>query len=117
RGMHAVVAPIIVKNFHGDKPHYPVTEPTRTFMTGNHHLLVAPYMVPRYGERPGQEPRTYAVDIPGPTEVPSGNGGSLAIAFLAQNNYQEPGHDPRDPVSTIVQKGSTQAVVAAGLVN
>ncbi|RWF10598.1 MAG: C-5 cytosine-specific DNA methylase, partial [Mesorhizobium sp.] len=41
----------------------------------------------------------------------------VAAAFLAQNNYQEPGHDAREPVSTIVQKGSTQSVVAASLMS
>lgn len=37
----------------------------------------------------------------------------VAVAFLAQNNYQEPGHDAREPLSTIVGKGSTQSPVTA----
>ncbi|MGO7560526.1 DNA cytosine methyltransferase [Rhizobium johnstonii] len=37
----------------------------------------------------------------------------VTAAFLAQNNYLEPGHDAREPVSTIVGKGSTQSVVSA----
>lgn len=42
---------------------------------------------------------------------------SVITAFLSQNNYQEVGHDARRPLSTIVQKGSTQSVIAASLVS
>lgn len=154
--------------------------------------IVAPYLVPRYGERDGQEPRTLSVEGPLPTVVPDGNGGSLVApiltsaqqggshrsadephrtitasdkdqnqvvaahlmtmrnagkpyneadrpthtvtaggaglslvdakvgrvaAFLAQHNTDMVGHHPEEPVSTIVQKGCTQAVVSAGLMN
>lgn len=41
----------------------------------------------------------------------------VVSAFLAQHNYMEPGHDAREPVSTIVQKGCTQAIVEAALVS
>lgn len=41
----------------------------------------------------------------------------VVSAFLAQHNYLEPGHDAREPLSTIVGKGCTQAVVSAGLLN
>jgi DNA (cytosine-5)-methyltransferase 1 len=75
-----LVVPVIVKNNFGDKPHYPVDEPTRTIVAGgSHHALVA--------------------------------------AFLAQHNTDMVGHHPHEPVSTIVQKGCTQAVVSAGLVS
>ncbi|WP_283196655.1 DNA cytosine methyltransferase [Rhizobium sp. BT04] len=38
---------------------------------------------------------------------------SVFCAFMAQNNYLEPGHDVREACSTIVAKGSTQSPVAA----
>jgi DNA (cytosine-5)-methyltransferase 1 len=41
----------------------------------------------------------------------------LVAAFLAQHNTGMTGHDAREPVSTIVQKGCTQAVVATHLMN
>lgn len=41
----------------------------------------------------------------------------VVAAFLAQHNTDMVGHDARKPVSTIVQKGSTQAVVAAHMLN
>ncbi len=45
--------------------------------------LVAPFMVPRYGERPGQEPRTRSIEEPAPVVVPTGNGGNLVAAHLS----------------------------------
>jgi DNA (cytosine-5)-methyltransferase 1 len=129
-------------------------DPIRTVTTAGGLGVVAPYLVPRYGEREGQEPRTRSVETPMPVVVPTANGGSLAAvhlsafygdgaggtnrsadpsepartivtenrhavvaAFLAQHNTDMVGHDTREPVSTIVQKGCTQAVVSAGLVN
>lgn len=45
--------------------------------------LVAPYMVPRYGERAGQAPRSRPVDQSAPTVVKGGNGGNLVEAQIA----------------------------------
>jgi DNA (cytosine-5)-methyltransferase 1 len=118
-----VIAPVIVKNYHGDKPHYPVTEPTRTILTGQHHMLVAPTLInTRNGERQGQEPRVRDIAEPHPTVTALGSQGAVVAAFLAQHNTARdgqinPGRDAREPVSTIVQSGSHQAVVSAGLVN
>lgn len=112
--------PFIVPVTHaGDTRVHGIGEPLRTVTTAHRgeHALVSPFLVPRYGEREGQEPRTRAVGAPCPTVVPTGNGGSLVAAFLAQHNGGMVGHDAREPVSTIVQKGCTQAVVSAGLVN
>jgi DNA (cytosine-5)-methyltransferase 1 len=153
--------PFIVPVTHaGDTRAHSIREPIRT-QTGakrGEHAVVVPYMVPRYGERDGQEPRTLSVEKPLSVVVPTGNGASLVTpfvtkfransvghgadeplhtvtansyvkrpggaaplgvvsAFLAQHNYLEPGHDAREPVSTIVGKGCTQAVVSAGMVN
>ncbi|MGJ5000546.1 DNA cytosine methyltransferase [Bradyrhizobium sp. HKCCYLRH2060] len=157
RGEQALVAPYVTK-FNTGATGHAVGDPLHTITAAHSETrpgaaaplgLVAPYLVPRYGERQGQEPRTRPVDIPAPVVVATGNGGSLfaahlttmrnadkpqqgadrpahtvtaggahigvVAAFLAQNNYLEPGHDARKPVSTIVAKGSTQAAVSAGL--
>jgi DNA (cytosine-5)-methyltransferase 1 len=83
--------------------------------------IVAPFFVPRYGERPGQEPRCQPTNVPGATVVPTGNGASLVAAFLAQHNAGPrpgaPGHDTREPTSTLTVTGSQQAVISAGLLN
>jgi DNA (cytosine-5)-methyltransferase 1 len=156
--VEATIAPFVAGLAHGDsggRREYGVAEPLTTVQAGgNNHAVVAPYLVPRYGEREGQEPRTRSVEAPMPVVVPTANGGSLAAvhlsvyygagaggtdrsadpgepartivtenrhavvaAFLAQHNTDMVGHDAREPVSTIVQKGCTQAVVSAGLVN
>ncbi len=120
RGEKAIVTPYIAGLAHGEhkerpgaRSHTP-NEPVRTIHAGGgNHAVVAPYLVPRYGERKGQEPRTYPADLPAPTIVPTANGGSLVQAFLAQHNTGMVGHDTRKPLSTIVGKGCTQAVVAA----
>ena len=153
--------PFIVSVAHGDsrgRREYGLDEPGRTHTATGHQALVTPYLVPRYGERLGQEPRTRSIEEPMPTVVPTANGGSLAAvhltkfrnnsvgsgadeplhtvtansfikrpggaapmgvvaAFLAQHNTDMVGHDARKPVSTIVQKGCTQAIVAAHLLN
>jgi len=92
---HSIVAPLIVKNNHGDKPHTAIDEPLRTVVAGGtHHAVVAPCMVPRYGERDGQVPRARSVEDPMPTVVNSGNGGSLVAASVS-SFYGGPGGDGR----------------------
>ncbi|PBC23496.1 MULTISPECIES: DNA cytosine methyltransferase [unclassified Mesorhizobium] len=90
---------------------------TITASTKDQNAIIAPYLVPRYGEREGQAPRTLPADAPMPTIVPTSNQGSLAAVYLAQNNTGVVGHHPEEPLSTIVQKGCTQSVIAASLVS
>jgi DNA (cytosine-5)-methyltransferase 1 len=85
--------------------------------TAGAFAAVSPFLVPRYGERAGREPRSRPVDMPSPTIVPDGNGGSLAACFLAQNNTGLVGHEVEEPLSTVVGKGCTQSVVACHLLN
>ncbi|MDQ0314830.1 DNA (cytosine-5)-methyltransferase 1 [Amorphus orientalis] len=122
---NAVITPFVTKFRSGSTGH-DAREPLAT-VTANGQSdrpggavplgVVAPYLVPRYGERPGQEPRTRAIDTPHPVVVPTGNGASLVAAFLAQHNTDMVGHDARAPVSTIVGKGCTQGLVAAHMIN
>ncbi|MBZ9852815.1 DNA cytosine methyltransferase [Mesorhizobium sp. CA13] len=77
---------------------------------GINHAVVAPTLI-GCGGRAGQS-RPRGGDEPMATQTAKADV-CVAAAFLAQNNYQEPGHDAREPVSTIVQKGSTQSVVSA----
>jgi DNA (cytosine-5)-methyltransferase 1 len=75
--------------------------PLTTIVSKNEHLVVAPYMVPRYGEDPdprrgggaGQAPRAIAVDRPMPTIVPTQNGAQLVAAFMAKHygGHETPG--------------------------
>jgi len=90
---------------------------TVTASRKDQNCIVAPYLVPRYGERLTQEPRTRSVEEPAPVIVPTANGASLVAAFMAQHNTDMVGHAMQEPVSTIVQKGCTQAVVSALLMS
>ncbi|MFG1255893.1 DNA cytosine methyltransferase [Xanthobacter flavus] len=76
--------------------------------------LVAPYLVPRYGERPGQEPRTYPCDKPGPTPVPTGNEGSVAaVHMMTMRNSGAPSSPADQPARTMVADGAAETLVSA----
>jgi DNA (cytosine-5)-methyltransferase 1 len=112
--------PFIVPVTHqGDVRVHGVDEPMRT-ITGAHrgeHGLVAPYLVPRYGERPGQDPRAMPIDRAMPTVVPTANGGELVTAFLAKHfgGHMTPGCAPDRAMHTITAKDH-HGLVASTLV-
>lgn len=74
---------------------------TVTASTKDANQVVAPFLVPRYGERPGQEPRTHAATEPASTVVPTGNGGSLVAAHLAVFRGDHAGRDLAAPAPTV----------------
>jgi DNA (cytosine-5)-methyltransferase 1 len=89
-----LVAPMISPITHeGDRSTPPADQPLATITTANRgeQALVAPYLVPRYGEREGQEPRVRSVEDPAPVIVPDGNGGSLVAANLATYHQEGDG--------------------------
>lgn len=93
-------------------------EPTDTIVGRSKDALIAATMVQTgYGEREGQEPRALDIEKPLGTVVAGAAKHAVVAAFLAQHNTDVVGHSAHEPVSTIVQKGSTQAVVSAGLLN
>jgi DNA (cytosine-5)-methyltransferase 1 len=101
--------PFIIPVTHGgDLRGHSIDEPVRT-ITGAHrgeHAFVAPYLVPRYGERVGQDPRALPIDQPAPVIVPTQNGGSLVAAFLAKHNggHEATGTQLRLPTDTITAR-------------
>ena len=115
---HAVVAPVFTYAQQGGG-NRDAAEPLHTITASSkdQNALAVPFFVPRYSERPGQKPRTRPVTQPLPVIVPTGNGASLIAPFLAQHNTGVVGHDARKPLSTIVQRATTQAVVAPYLLN
>lgn len=121
RGEHALVTPFVTK-FRRGATGQAIGDPLCTVTANSYERrpggaapigLVAPHlMTMRNAGKPFE-----AADQPAHTITASGAHLHLVAAFLAQHNYMETGHDAREPVSTIVGKGSTQAVVSAGLVN
>lgn len=114
-----IVAPLICPVTHDGERRTPgADEPLATITTAQRgeQALVAPYLVPRYGEREGQEPRTRSVEEAGPAVVPDGNGGSLAAIHLqTANNSRDPLYGADEPANTIVSDGARHSVVAANL--
>ncbi len=115
-----VMAPFVSRGQHGGG-NRPADAPLHTVAAsdGDTNQVVVPYLVPRYGERDGQAPRSLSVERPMPTPVPDGNQGSLTVAYLAQHNGGKRGpigRDARDPVSTLMTDGSQQQLVAASMV-
>jgi DNA (cytosine-5)-methyltransferase 1 len=113
---HAVVSPFVAYAQQGGAVRDPLAPlHTVTASVKDQNQVVVPYLVPRYGERAGQEPRTRDVAEPAPTIVPTGNGGDLAAVFLAQHNDNRIGSDPAQPAPTVTTRGTQTHVVAAYL--
>ncbi|ODN70198.1 DNA cytosine methyltransferase [Methylobrevis pamukkalensis] len=93
----------------------PADAPSQTFTASakDQNVVIAPYLVPRYGERDGQEPRNLAVDKPGPTPVPTGNEGSLVAVSLCREFGNSVGSGVAEPVGTITAGGSGKTSLVA----
>jgi len=74
---------------------------------------VAPFFVPRYGERPGQEPRSRRITRPMPTVVSTGNGASLVSATLAKFYGTAKASDIKAPLGTVTAGGNKFGLVTA----
>lgn len=110
----SVVAPFVAYAQQGGAVRDPLAPVhTITASAKDQNQVVVPFLVPRYGERPGQEPRTRDVAAPAPTIVPTGNGGDVAAVFLAQHNDNRIGSDPAQPAPMVTTRGTQTHVVAA----
>jgi DNA (cytosine-5)-methyltransferase 1 len=93
-------------------------EPIRTVTGDPRHAVIAAHVTKNnFGDKPAS-----GAAEPLHTATSQYNRFGLVAAFLAQHNVsrggvQNPGRDAREPASTILQSGSHQAVVSAGLMN
>ena len=131
RGELAVVAPTMVQAAHGDGQPGGVkrwgsgaksaTDPLGTITasgSGGQALAAATMVQIGYGEREGQAPRALDIEQPLGTVVAGGIKHGLTTAYMMQANggfNATPGHDMREPSSTITNTGSQQQLVAATL--
>ena len=110
---HALAFPFLVNYHGGTDPERDGTEraasidePVPVIPTENRYGLVAPFIVPHFGERDGQAPRTHDVGEPVPTVTGQG-AGSLAVPFILprQGFYDchrdKPARSVAEPVPTI----------------
>lgn len=121
----ALVAPSLVRVAHGERDkngkkrgqgEHECGAPLPTVTASNDFALMGATLIQTgYGERPGQAPRVPGLHKPIGTLV-DGQKHALVAAFMAQHNTGEVGHPMTRPVSTIVQKGCTQGLVASTIV-
>lgn len=93
---------------------------TITASAKDQNCIVAPFTVPRYGERDGQAPRCNSIESPSPTVVPDGNGASLVAPFLASPAHSTttgrgPNHWPMEEPLRTVLASNDKVVVAPHL--
>lgn len=109
-----IVAPHLMTMRNAQKPFNGADEPLHNITAGGAGLsVVAPFLAPRYGERPGQEPRTRSLEEPSAVVVPTGNEGSLAAVHLSLQFGASVGSDAAEPVGTITAGGAGKAAVVA----
>lgn len=101
-------------HFRGQSIEKPPTEPVGTITAKNDRCVVAPYFVPRNGERVGQAPRCSKATEPMPTVVPTANGAGLVSAFLAKHYGGVVGHEVEKPAGTVTSVDH-HSVVAVNL--
>ena len=105
----AAVAPIIAPITHGGDRRTPsADEPIQTITCAHRGELglIAPYMVPRYGERDGQSPRSRSVTEPMPVVVPDGNGAQLVSSHLTKFRTGSVESELSDPMPTVTANSS-----------
>ncbi|GLS44473.1 DNA cytosine methyltransferase [Methylobacterium brachythecii] len=121
KDQNAVVAPFITE-FNTGSVGRGIDEPVNTVTSHSSDThgggaaplgLVSGILVPRYGERAGQEPRARAVDQPAPVIVPTGNEGSLAAIHMTRQFGASVGSAAEEPVGTITAGGAGKAGVVA----
>jgi len=98
--------PFLLSQASGGAPR-PMNEPVPTICAKGAVQMVQPFLVPFFGERAGQEPRTHAVDEPVPAVTSHGAGG-LVEPFVVAIDHQG-GNGPYirsadEPAPTITTK-------------
>lgn len=103
----------------------PIDQPVSTILnTGSHQAVVTAttrplasgYIVPRYGERAGQEPRCRSLKQPLSTITPNSNEGNLVVPIIDRQFGNSAGAPVSEPTGTITGINKT-ALVAASVTN
>ncbi|MEQ1762563.1 MAG: DNA cytosine methyltransferase [Pyrinomonadaceae bacterium] len=105
KGMFGFVEakPYIV-NMKGQSDARSVDDPTFTQTKKQHQYLAEPFIVPFFGEREGQEPRTRNINEPAPT-VTTNNRIGLCEAYIVKFYGNEKGAESVDaPLATVTAK-------------
>lgn len=102
RGELGLCEPFLLQQQSGGAPRR-VSEPVPTVAGAGAIGLVQPFLVPFYGERPGQEPRTHSVDDPVPT-LPASPKFGLVRPFLSPYYGTSGPASVDEPMPTVTTK-------------
>lgn len=120
---HALVAPYVMPNNTNNVPHG-LDEPVPTITTGNRNFLVAPilapFLVPLFGDYPGGAPRVRSVEDPVSTLTTYSNTNRLVAPYLIPRYGERDGQEPRTrevdaPLPTVVPTQNGAQLCAAFL--
>jgi DNA (cytosine-5)-methyltransferase 1 len=106
RDRFAVASPTIFRVNQGDGRQRGLTsgdEPLPTLTASESLGIATPFLVPNFGERPGQEPRTHAITEPAPTIAASGHI-QLAQPFISlctHGNGRNGARPVGEPIGTV----------------
>jgi DNA (cytosine-5)-methyltransferase 1 len=125
RDRFALATPTLIRAGHGDDrhtaegrvldPHDPIPA-----VTGSNEIGRAmPFLVPNFGERPGQEPRTHSIEDPAPTIAATGHI-QLAQAVIAPCTHHDTSNRARgadQPLPTITGANRGDLTIAQPFVS
>lgn len=93
------------RGLHSNRAYDPEEKPLHTVTAKNHDgHLVTPYLVPFYGERDGQDPRTHDLEEPLPTVPASKSPAGVCRPYLVAYNGQSGAHDVDEPLPTVTTR-------------
>lgn len=99
----------VMNNWPHQQTGYPIDRPLPSQTTANHIGVVEPFIVPNFGEREGQSPRTHGIDGPMPTITGHGAGALIEPFIIPQHSCGAP-HGMGQPVPTITTDGACALV-------
>jgi DNA (cytosine-5)-methyltransferase 1 len=110
RGEKAIVAPTLVRNFHGEKQSRPITDPVGTLMTGNHQMLAASFIsaAQQGGAVRGAEDPLHTV-----TASAKDQNQVVAAHLATMRNADKPHQGADQPAHTVTAGGARMHLVAA----
>ncbi len=124
-GQHLGLAQPFIVQYHGGKSdkrngterQYSLLDPLPTIDTQPRYALAAPFLVPHFGERDGQSPRSHGVTAPLPTVTGQG-AGSLVVPYLIDVNHGDSNgsdggrvHPMTEPLGTVTTKRNKAMVL------
>jgi DNA (cytosine-5)-methyltransferase 1 len=106
-----VAEPFMVNLKNADRRDRDINEPTFTQAAGGNHQAVAePFIVPFFGEREGQEPRTRDIEEPAPTVTGHGRMGVAEPFVISAGGPELDAKSVDEPMRTVLTRDH-QAVV------